>query len=182
MDIQIPKSVAREVRTALAFYPELENVPIEFKFRKNIRKSTMLAQPGWSSFFKRKSQRKYIIWISEKSKISKEAFSTKDLPPDVLIGWFGHELGHIMDYETLSNWKLILFGIKYLLSEGYVKAAEQRADHFAIKHGMVEYILTTKNFILNHADISERYKNHIQRFYLSPNEIEQLVMEDQDLS
>lgn len=178
-NVEIPSAIVREVQVALSYYPQLVSVPIAFKFRKNIRKSTMLAQPRWKSFFRRRAYRSYVIWISEKSKISHKEFLTRNLPSEVLIGWFGHELGHIMDYESLNKWRLILFGLKYLLSEGYVKAAEQRADYYAVKQGMIEYILKTKNFILNHADISDRYKNHIRKYYLSPNEIEQLVLAEE---
>ena len=37
------------------------------------------------------------------------------------------------------------------------------------------YILKTKNFILNHADITPIYKARIKKYYLSPEEIMELV-------
>ena len=40
---------------------------------------------------------------------------------------------------------------------------------------MHEYILATKNFILNHASISPKYKKRIMKFYMSPEEIMELV-------
>ena len=40
---------------------------------------------------------------------------------------------------------------------------------------MKDYILATKDFILNHASISEVYKDRIKRLYLSPEEIMVLV-------
>lgn len=171
----MPSNVEREIKKALSYYPELNEVPIRFIFKKNIKKSTMLAQPSFSSFFKSKEDRSYVILMSEKFKISGQEFLTKNIPSEIFIGWIGHELGHIMDYQNRSNWNLIAFGIKYLLSDNYVIEAERVADSFAVSHGMSDYILKTKDFILNHADIDIKYKNRIKRYYLSPEEIMDLV-------
>ncbi len=173
----IPKSIKYKVEFALAHYPELNNVHIEFKIKKNIKKSTMQARPTFDSFFKSKKERKFLILISEKFKISDKKFSTLDIPNDVFIGWIGHELGHIMDYQHRNRWNLIWFGIKYLFSENHIVEAERVADRFAIEHNMEDYILKTKDFILNHAAISEVYKNRMKRYYLSPEEIMFLVKE-----
>ncbi|WP_438976985.1 hypothetical protein [Polaribacter sp.] len=40
---------------------------------------------------------------------------------------------------------------------------------------MEKYSLKTKKFILNHADITKKYKERIKRYYLSPEEIIQLI-------
>ncbi|HKJ06249.1 MAG TPA: hypothetical protein VJ970_02155 [Flavobacteriaceae bacterium] len=177
MNKKIPKSIEPEVRKALSFYPQLYSTPITFKFKKNIKKSTMMAQPTYRSFLKRRRHRAYIILISEKFKISGVKFATKDIPSEVMIGWLGHELGHVLDYERQSNIKLIVFGIKYFLFNNSIRKAERAADTFAVRQGMMKYIIATKNFILNHADITERYKNRIKRYYLSPEEIMEIVEE-----
>jgi hypothetical protein len=173
----IPKSIQKEVEIALNYYPQLKNIHIEFKFKKNIKKSTMQARPTFDSFFKSKKNRKFLILISEKIKISDKEFFTKDIPTDVFIGWIGHELGHVMDYQDRSKFNLIWFGIKYLFSDNHIVAAERAADRFAVKHKMETYILKTKDFILNNAQISEVYKNRIKKYYLSPEEIMILVEE-----
>ncbi|RFC54436.1 hypothetical protein [Brumimicrobium aurantiacum] len=173
--IKIPKIIKREAEFALSHYPELEDVRIEIKFKKNIKKSTMQARPKFGSFFKTRRKREYVILISEKFKISDKEFATVDVPTDVMIGWIGHELGHIMDYQNRSKLNLVWFGLKYLFSPTHIVEAERAADTFAVNHGMEEYILKTKNFILNHADISSKYKLRIQKFYLSPEEIMEIV-------
>lgn len=170
-----PESIAAEVSKALSYYPELSNVEITFKFKRNIKKSTMQAQPVFGSFFKSKSKRSYVILISEKIKIDEKEFKTKDIPKDVMIGWLGHELGHIMDYQNKNNLELILFGINYLLSDKHIVEAERAADTFAVSYGMADYILKTKNFILNHAEIDNDYKLRIKKYYLSPEEIMEMV-------
>lgn len=173
----IPKIIIEEVETALKYYPQLEHIFIEFKFKKNIKKSTMQARPTFDSFFKSKRNRKYLILISEKFKISGREFFTIDIPKDIFIGWIGHELGHIMDYQNRSKLNLICFGVKYLFSKNYIIKSERAADSFAVQHKMESYILKTKEFILNHAEISETYKNRMKKFYLSPEEIMYLVKE-----
>lgn len=173
----IPESIKDEVKIALAFYPNILNNPIEFKFQKNIKKSTMLAQPNFWSLFKAKKNRKYKVLISEKIVIAGNAFATKDIPKDVMIGWIGHELGHIIDYKNRSSLNLIWFGIKYTFSDNYIKEAERAADTHAVNYGMENYILATKNFILNNADIDESYKSRIRKYYLSPEEIMVLINE-----
>ena len=73
---------------------------------------------------------------------------------------------------------MLVFGIKYLFSKDHIKEVERAADTFAIAHGMGYYIMETKNFILNHADISESYKLRIKSLYMSPEEVMQLINEN----
>lgn len=167
----IPIPIESEVRAALHFFPELEDVTIHFEFKEKIKHSTMQAQPLVSSLFKRRKNREYVIKISQKIKIEDEVYYTKDLPRDVMIGWIGHELGHIMDYQNRSNMGMLWFGMRYVLSDNYIVEAERAADIYAVKQGMTEFIIKTKEFILNHAKISEEYKLRIKKYYLSPKEI-----------
>lgn len=171
----IPNKIKDNVKVALDYYPQLKNVKIEFRIKKNIKKSTMQARPTFDSFFKLRKNRKFLILISEKFKIADKEFSTLDIPDSIFIGWIGHELGHIMDYLNRNRFDLIWFGIKYLFSENHIIEAERAADQFAVQQNMEHYILKTKEFILNHAEISETYKNRIKKYYLSPEEIMHLV-------
>ena len=65
-----PKNIATEVKTALSYFPQLEDIDITFKFKKNIKKSTMQAQPSFWSLLKSRKNGSYYIFISEKFKIS----------------------------------------------------------------------------------------------------------------
>ena len=171
----IPESINKEVIEALTFFPELYDTAIEFKFKNNIKKSTMQAQPRFSSFFKAKENREYVILISRKIQIDGEEFTMADIPSDVKVGWIGHELGHIMDYRNRTNMGMIIFGFKYLFSPLHIKEVERAADTYAIQHGMGDYILTTKNFILENAHLSEKYKERIRNLYISPEEVMELI-------
>ena len=172
---EIPLSIKDQVEVALTYYPQLKDTPIAFRFKKEIKKSTMQAQPTYASIFKSRKNRAYVILISEKFHIEEEIFSILDVEDDVLIGWIGHELGHVMDYRDRSTLNMISFALKYLFSTAHIQEVERAADTYAVKHGMYQYILATKNFILNNTSISPKYKNRIKRLYMSPEEIMELV-------
>lgn len=173
----VPMSIEHEARKALSYYPVLAKTYITFKFKEDIRKSTMQAQPDFKTILGAKEKRKYYVLISNRFKISGQEFRTKDIPPEIMIGWLGHELGHILDYTHRSGLNLMWFGFRYLFFSNSIKAAERTADAFAVANGMEQYILKTKEFILNHAAISPEYKNRIKKFYLSPEEIMEMVAE-----
>tara|TARA_R110002050_G_scaffold59259_2_gene132564 strand:- start:11661 stop:12236 length:576 start_codon:yes stop_codon:yes gene_type:complete len=175
----IPDTIKKEALLALSHYPELKETKIEFKFKKNIKKSIMQAQPTFWSLLRSKKHRSYKILMSSTFKIDGEAFQTKDIPTNVMIGWLGHELGHVMDYRNRSSLNLIWFGIKYKLSDNHIKEAEIAADSYAIQKDMENYLLDTKNFILNKTNLSEAYKARIKKYYLSPDEI-MLLVEERD--
>jgi len=171
----IPENIKKEVIEAISYYSELYDTAIEFKFKNNIKKSTMQAQPRFASFFKSKENREYVILISRNIQIEGEQFTIDDIPSDVIIGWIGHELGHVMDYRNRTNVGMLIFGLKYLFSSAHIKEVERAADTYAIAHGMGDYILKTKNFILDNANLSEKYKDRIRRLYISPEEVMELI-------
>lgn len=173
----VPDIIWRETYVALSHYPELKDTPIEIRFKKNIKKSFMQAQPKISGLFKNRKNRSYFIFINEKFKIEDEIFDVTTVPSEVLIGWIGHELGHIMDYRDRSAVDLMWFGVKYITSKNYIREAERAADTYAVNHGLGENIIATKDFILNHSKLSDTYKNRIEDLYLSQEEIMVLIEE-----
>jgi hypothetical protein len=134
----------------------------------------MRAQPIVNGDYWFPKRRHYRVDMSIVSQIHDD-IKVADMPNDVLDGWFAHELGHIMDYRLRSGWNLMQFGLRYLISDEYRLDAERKADQFAVRYGYGEELIATKRFILDHADVSERYKQRIEKYYLGPDEIEQLV-------
>ncbi|WP_343215412.1 hypothetical protein [Dokdonia sp. PRO95] len=112
----IPKEIYDEAILALEHYPELWNTAITFQFKDNIKKSTMQAQPRWASFLKSRKKREYIILISRTIQIDQDELNFSEVPSDVVTGWLGHELGHVMDYRERSGFGMLVFGLKYLYS------------------------------------------------------------------
>ncbi|SIS71657.1 hypothetical protein [Belliella pelovolcani] len=167
----IPQELNEVIIKALDFYPDMKDVKIEFVLSKNIRKSVMQAQPKFITMLGPSKNRSYIIKISRFFKLKGKVKPIQELPDDVLVGWIGHELGHIMDYLNRSNWSLLLFGVGYLTSKSFIMAAERVADTYAVDHGLGDYILATKNFILHEAGMTEKYIQKINKLYLPPEEI-----------
>ncbi len=171
----MPDELRDVILKALSFYPALQNIEIDFIFNEHIRKSVMQAQPRFTSMYGSRRQRTYLIKISRNFELLGKKIPIQELPETVLIGWIGHELGHIMDYLKRSNWSMILFGIGYYTSNSFIISAERVADTYAIDHGLGDYILATKDFILHQAGLPEKYISRIKRLYLSPEEVMALV-------
>jgi hypothetical protein len=174
----VPPKIREVSLRALSFYPELQDRTIEFAINDNIRKSVMQAQPKFISMLGF-GKRTYLVKISRCFKMKGRKTPIENLPEEVLLGWIGHELGHIMDYTNKNTWGLILFGIGYLSSKSFIISAERAADTYAVNHGLGEYILKTKDFILNQAGMSPNYLDKINRLYLPPEEV-MLMMEELD--
>lgn len=135
----------------------------------------MQAQPVYSTLLRKKRNRRYRINISAEFKMINSPLPILTIPDEVFIGWIGHELGHILDYEGKSNTSLISFGYNYVFHSSFVKHAEMLADLFAVERGLGNYIVATKRFILNHAELPKAYKDKISRLYLSPDIIVEKV-------
>ena len=176
------KKIPEEIRTpaliALSHYPELKGTRIDFRFAEKKSTSVMSARPSFASIFRILEDRKYVIYVRRRFMIDGKLMLIEELPESILVGWIGHELGHVMDYKDRSVLSLLGFGIGYLILGRYIRAAERRADEFAVRHGLRAEILETKNFILNNAHLPEKYKNKIRRLYLSPEEVMEIVNTD----
>ncbi len=141
----------------------------------------MQAQPVFTTLLHRRKNRRYRINISAQFKLIHTQIPIMEIPDEVMIGWIGHELGHILDYEGMTNSGLVTFGYRYYFYPTYVKQAEMVADSLAVERGMGNFIIATKRFILNHAELPQSYKDKIARLYLSPDVIMEKVKELEEL-
>lgn len=177
----IPDEIREVTLKALSHFPELLDVEIEFDLRKKVRGSVMQAQPKVGSLlFNSKSNRKYRINISRYLELDDEWLPIEEVPENVLLGWIGHELGHVMDYLDKSRMGLISFGFRYVTSNAFVTEAEITADSYAVAGGLGNFLVDTKNFILNNDRLPEEYRNKIRDLYMSPGEIMTLVDVEED--
>lgn len=172
----IPQEIRQVVLEALSYFPDLIHTEIDFQFKNAIHGSVMQAQPKISSLlFQNKQNRAYRIKISRYLALEDDTLPIESLPKEVLLGWIGHELGHIKDYLDRSAFNLLGFGVKYYLSNTFISEAEIAADSYAVAYGLGEKIIATKNFVLNHEKIPLDYKKKIETLYLSPGEILSMV-------
>jgi hypothetical protein len=171
----IPAVIRENTLRALSHYPQLKDTKIRFVFKQNIRGSVMQAQPVFRSLLRNRRHREYQINISSTFRLTHNVTPIHQLPDEIMIGWIGHELGHIMDYESRTNRGMVTFGYKYVSSGAFVKKVEVIADTYAVNHGLGSFIIATKRFILDHAELPQAYKDKISRLYLSPDDIVEQV-------
>lgn len=177
----IPDEIREVTLLALSHYPELLEVKIDFQFQNKIRGSVMQAQPKIGSLlFNNKDNRSYRIKISRHLELLDEMVPIEELPQQVLLGWIGHELGHVKDYLDRSMVNMMAFGMRYVLSDKFVTRAEIAADSHSVSNGLGKAIVATKEFVLNHDRLPEGYKDKIRALYMSPGEILSLVDVEED--
>jgi hypothetical protein len=174
-DFAVRKKIPPEIREvtlkALSFYPTLKNVKIDFVFREKFRKSFMQAQPRFITMYGSRKWRSYVVKIHRNFSLNGREIPIHELPENVLVGWIGHELGHIMDYLKKNNLSMLLFGLAYFTSQSFIITAERAADTYAFDHGLGKYIVATREFILHEAGLDDRYVNRLKRLYLPPEEL-----------
>lgn len=167
----IPEILREGIKDALSFYPELKDTKIDFVLTNNIKHSYMQAQPKWYGVFQNKKNRAYLIKIKPYFDLQDQNIPVSELPYEILVGWIGHELGHILDYVERSSLNMMGFGVNYVTSKRKMIEAENRADINAIEHGLGKYILSCKKFVLTTELFSKDYRNRINKHYMSPEEV-----------
>lgn len=166
----IPVVLLDPVLKALSYFPELEEVDITFELKEKISGAVMQAQPKvFSLFVDGKENRKYKVKITRELDFGDgDVLAIEEVPYDALVGWLGHELGHVMDYLNRSSADMMHFGARYMISKQKVTEAELTADGYAIGCGMGHQILANKNYILNNEGFKDDYKDKIKNLYMSP--------------
>ncbi|MCP9235624.1 hypothetical protein [Lewinella sp. JB7] len=154
-------------------YPELLGRPIYLR-RIAMRYSTMRAQPVINWQFFRRKYRHYRVDFSNHVEVTAHV-RVRELPREVVVGWFAHELGHIVDYLERPWRGMIAFGLGYALWSRYMREAERRADTIAVDHGFGSEIIATKHYLMKHATLPHHYKKRLRKYYLSADEIEALI-------
>jgi hypothetical protein len=160
-------------------YPALRKVSIKFAFSRAFSGAVMQAQPQWPGMLRPGQARRYQIEMKPYLLLRDEqdTLALHRIPQKVLIGWLGHELGHIADYENKGFWEMIDLGLGYLTSAVSQRATEQRADSIATRHGLGPEIIAVKHFILTEKAFPVSYRDKIRNLYPSTDHIEALLAE-----
>lgn len=174
LHVKNPRLIACFKR-AYAGFPELQDNEVVLE-QLPIRGFTMRAQPipTWSGVSR--SSRSYRVQLSNHLEIARHIVPA-ELPEEVLVGWFAHELGHVVDYHRRTPLGLLWFLLGYVLLPTYRAGAERRADLFAIERGFGPELMQTKTYILEQSKLPPRYLNRIKKYYMSPDELEEHLNE-----
>lgn len=168
---KMPKEIELECLTALSYYPQLKNTHIQFRFG-NIS-ATMISQPKLNSIFKTNGSREYQVIITKPGP-TRKGLQWTELSFNALVGWIGHELGHIMHYDHMAFTGILLIGIKYALPQ-FRRKLERFTDQVAIKHDLGYALYEGTDYTVNRSKASAGYKKRLLKFYLSPAEIKKYI-------
>ncbi len=166
-----PKKYEVSILTALSYYPELKDVYITFR-RRNIR-TTMSALPHGLFLVTKDEKRKYVINIGTNGRIS--SLLLPELSFNARVGVIGHELAHVVDYETMTKSDLMRFSADYLFSKDKRAKIEQETDKIAIGKGLGEQVYFFSDYVFNHANVPRKYLKYKERIYFSPEEIANIL-------
>lgn len=152
---------------ALSYYPELKNTHIEFRETKI--KTSMNAQPTLGSMlFRKKANWRFVVRINNIQKDS--MVHVAKIPFNALIGVFGHEFYHFIDYQTPKAGYFLGFLFKYATQKGK-KEVEYYTDLGTIKRGLGWQCYDFEHYVQHESNATIKYKKWKAKTYLSAEEI-----------
>lgn len=167
---EYPEEMELQIFLALSFYPELKETDIEF--RKAILECSLQARPKYYSLLRSRAGRKYVILINEDEESpvhpSKSDFAAQ-------VGFFAHELAHIVDYEKLTKRELVSTAWRYYFNPEFKKKVEQKTDKIAIERGAGYLKYHASCFVFYQSNASKKYLDKKKRFYFTPEQILELT-------
>ena len=162
------QSISSELLTALCFYPEMSHLRIRITCKAI--KQTMNSRPSPLNIFRTKPNRVYHLIInSNKGKYKGLKFN--ELSFNIRVGWLGHELAHICEYEKMSTMQTVSFALKYVGSKKFVRKVERITDLITIEHGLTFPLYAGTDYLLRNKDISKNYRKYAITNGLSLGEI-----------
>jgi hypothetical protein len=172
----LPMGYERQALLALSYYPELVEVPIEFKLVE--AKSPFVSRPTvLTTLFRNASKRHYLVLISTKSKGWLGDILIDDLPFEAQVGVLGHELAHTVNFVSRNFFKMMRVPIGNL-SEAYLDKFEYETDQRAIQHGLGCNLLQWS--LLVSSKIPKDYQNGPER-YMKPETIQRILKERSEI-
>ena len=141
---EIPEKYQRPILTALSHFPELKDVHIIFRIKKQY--TPLTTKPDLASVFKRKNYRTYIITISNHTIDTLKRLLFQNLDFEEQLGVIGHELSHVVDFNSKNFPQTMGIGIGHF-SKKYIDKMEYNTDRICIMHGLGQYLLAYSNHV-----------------------------------
>ena len=164
---QVPSACKEAIRYALSFFPELQAIPIHFKYKKAIL--PVKSGPTLKSYFKQSKDRSYQVTISEKTVWEFEPLLFQNLDFNAQVGLIAHELAHIIQFQQYDRRQLITKWGSYFIPENRERI-EQDADKRVIEHGLGWELYAFANR-KHKAAIENPVIQYQTQFHLSPEEV-----------
>ena len=135
---EIPQQYEKPILTALSYFPELKEVHIVFRIKTAYTPFT--TKPDFAGVFQRKDHRTYIITISDQTIDTLKPLLFQNLTFEQQVGIIGHELSHVVDFNSKNFPQTIGLGIGHI-SKRYLDKMEFNTDRICIQHGLGNYLL-----------------------------------------
>jgi len=169
---EIPLRYAAPIYMALSHYPELDSSKIVFKYIKI--KTTLNVRPTvFSMIFRKRSERKYVIRINNTLKDSVFLLNNS-IPFNAMIGLFGHEFSHVIDYNSKNIFGVLSRLISYTNNNSKEKF-EKGIDTITIKRGLGWQLYDWSYYVLEESIGTAKYKKFKRLIYLEPDEIKEII-------
>jgi hypothetical protein len=163
------KDYERQCLIALSFYPDLKECSVDFVYA-NIS-TTMACRPSVQSLVRKK--REYQIFINDYKDF--EGILLQDIPFNAQIGIIGHEIAHVLDYESRNIAGIVQRGINYLTTTAK-REYERDIDLLTIEQGLGWQLYDWADFSMYQSTkATEDYKQFKRNTYMSPKEIEEVI-------
>jgi hypothetical protein len=167
----VPKELEEVILHTLNFFPELSESKIRFKWQRI--KTTMNARPTLGSvIFRKPLNYRYVVRINSREIDS--VIQVKNIPFDALIGVFGHEFCHFIDYRTHKKSHLVKRAFDYG-SKKRKETFEKEIDRMAISRGLGCHLYKWSTYVLFDSNVKASYKAFKRSTYLQPHEILELM-------
>ena len=182
---EIPQQYERPILTALAYFPELKKVHIVFRIKKQY--SALTTKPNFAGVFKRKDHRTYIITISNETIDTLKPLLFENLTFEQQVGVIGHELSHVVDFNSNNFLQTIGVGIGHI-SKRYLDKMEFNTDRICIEHGLGDYLLAYSKHVRQAMNVhnwrgsdfvNKGNSNGKYERYMNPDTIEKTMKEIQ---
>lgn len=148
---------------ALSYYPELKSTHIIFEYSNE--KTTMASRPSRLLL-----PRTYKVLINKNKNFDGIPFDS--IPWNAAVGIVGHELAHIVDYESLNVFGLIDRLLLYADERHGKPYFEKSIDLITINRGLGWQLYDWAKYAMYDNKVaSEKYKAFKRRTYLTPDEI-----------
>ena len=132
---EIPQQFEKPILTALSHFPELKDVHIVFKIKK--ARTGLATKPDFVGVFQRKDHRTYIITISNETIDTLRPLLLQNLTFEQQVGVIGHELSHVVDFNSNNFPQTIGVGIGHI-SKKYLDKMEFNTDRICINFHFIQ--------------------------------------------
>jgi len=160
------KDITETVNETRNRFVKLHNVNIKIAFIP-MSLATMNCRPTIKSFLFPWKKREYVVSVNSREDFSQYTIPISALGKTALMGWFGHELSHILQYERMGFRELIKFPFKYFLDLSFRKNFEVECTKIAREIGFSDEFNEVEKFLRNDQRVHKKYRYRFERLYIS---------------